>query len=153
MELAGRACTAGGGAISAEIWNTNVCTARFLSSCLDSLISTFWKYPERFNAVMKFATELMEAEEPSIARVFPLRVISVSHRFSVRETVLATMSSNSCPPVRSRCNCSIVATRCCNTTFCFSNASTCCLVCSKSAFCALSRLISAFSLLSWFCHV
>ena len=40
----------------------NVCTAVFFSSCFDSLISIFWKYPERFNAVMKFATELIEAD-------------------------------------------------------------------------------------------
>ncbi len=51
---------------------------------------------------MKLATALIEAEEPSSVKLLPLRVTVVSHRFSVRETVLATMSSNSCPPVRSR---------------------------------------------------
>src|SRR5215470_5856514 len=48
----------GGGVISAVSWNTYVCTAVFFSSCFDSLISTFWKYPERFSAVMKLATPL-----------------------------------------------------------------------------------------------
>src|SRR2546427_12597992 len=43
-ELAGRACTAGGGVISAEIWNRNVFTARFFSSFLVSLISKFLQY-------------------------------------------------------------------------------------------------------------
>src|SRR5260370_10938566 len=99
---------------------------------------------------MKFATALIDADEPSSESVLPLRTISLSQRFSVRDTVLATMSSNSCPPVRSRCSCSMVETLCCKTTFCFSNISTCCLVCSRSAFCAARRLISAFSLLSWF---
>src|SRR6266571_4070119 len=56
--LAGRACTAAGGVISAEIWNTKDCTAEFLSSCFASLISTFWKYPDLFRAVMKFAIAL-----------------------------------------------------------------------------------------------
>src|SRR5713226_9938435 len=98
--LADFACPAAGcptvaGAISAEIWKPNVCTPVALSSCFDSLISTFWKYPERFMAVMKFATELMDEEEPSSASAFPLRVMDVSHKFSVRETVLAIMSSNS----------------------------------------------------------
>src|SRR5580704_18710350 len=101
-----------GGVISADNWKLNVCTAAFLSSCLVSLISTFWKYPERFKAVMKLATALTEAEEPSIERLVPFRVMVVSQRFSVRETVLATMSSRSCPPLRSLCNCSIVDTRC-----------------------------------------
>src|SRR5579864_2246044 len=105
-ELAGFGCAgvapACGGVISADNWKLNVCTAVFLSSCLVSLISTFWKYPDRFKAVMKFATALTEAEDPSIESVEPLRVIVVSQRFSVRETVLATMSSRSCPPVRSR---------------------------------------------------
>src|SRR5689334_12483428 len=78
--FAGRACGSGG-AISAVIWNVNVWTARFLSSCFDSRISTFWKYPDRFSAVIKFATALIEAEDPSIASEFPLRVICVSHRF------------------------------------------------------------------------
>ena len=50
--------------ISALMVNKKVCTAVFRSSCLDSLISTFWKYPERFSAVIKFATELMEAAAP-----------------------------------------------------------------------------------------
>ncbi len=103
--------------------------------------------------MIKFATALIDADEPSSESVLPLRTISVSQRFSVRETVLATMSSSSCPPVRSRCNCSIVETRCCKTTFCFSNASTCSLVCSRSLFCSVSLFISTFSLLSWFCHV
>src|SRR6266700_6133154 len=71
--LAGRACTAAGGVISAEIWNTKDCTAEFLSSCFASLISTFWKYPDLFRAVMKFATALTDAEEPSIESVAPLR--------------------------------------------------------------------------------
>src|SRR5580704_10261922 len=104
-ELAGLGCAgapACGGVISADNWKLNVCTALFLSSCLVSLISTFWKYPDRFKAVMKFATALTEAEDPSIERVVPLRVMVVSQRFSVRETVFATMSSKSCPPVRSR---------------------------------------------------
>src|SRR5213080_5372930 len=86
--LAGLVCTAAGGVISAEIWNTKDCTAAFFSSCFVSLISTFWKYPERFSAVIKFATELTDADEPSIESVVPLRIISVSHRFSVRDTVL-----------------------------------------------------------------
>ena len=42
---------------------------------VDSLISTFWKYPDRFIAVMKLATELIEADEPSMLSVLPLRVI------------------------------------------------------------------------------
>src|SRR5580692_2231647 len=79
VELAGRACAIGGGVISAVIENVKVCTERFLSSCLASLISTFWKYPERLRAVMKLATALMEADAPSIERLFPWRVISVSH--------------------------------------------------------------------------
>src|SRR6266849_9001688 len=84
--LAGRVCAAGGGVISADIWNKKACIAVFFSSCLVSLISIFWKYPERFKAVMKFATELTDAEDPSIDSVLPFRVMSVSHRFSVRET-------------------------------------------------------------------
>ena len=127
--------------ISAEIWKLNVCTAVFLSSCFDSLISILEKYPERFSAVMKLATPLTEADAPSIVRVLPLRIIDVSQRFSVRETVLAISSSSSWPPVRSRCSCSMVETRCCRTAFCFSKASTCCLICSRSVFCACSCLI------------
>src|SRR5882724_12087465 len=78
--LAGLACAGDvapgcGGVISADNWKLNVCTAVFLSSCFVSLISTFWKYPDRFKAVMKFATALTEAEEPSIERVVPFRVI------------------------------------------------------------------------------
>src|SRR5260221_9600125 len=76
-------CTAVGGVISAEIWNANDCTAVFLSSCFASLISTFWKYPERFSAVIKFATELTEADVPFIESTVTLRTISVSQRFSV----------------------------------------------------------------------
>src|SRR5579863_5544361 len=77
--LAGFACagddaTGCGGVISAVNWKLNVCTEVFLSSCFVSLISTFWKYPERFSAVMKLATALTEAEEPSIERVVPFRV-------------------------------------------------------------------------------
>jgi hypothetical protein len=55
--LAGFACAgafAAGpcGAISALIVNRNVCTPAFLSSCLASLISIFWKYPlQRGNEV------------------------------------------------------------------------------------------------------
>src|SRR5271167_4784496 len=87
---AGGAVTGCGGVISADNWKLNVCTVVVLSSCLVSLISTFWKYPDRFKAVMKFATALTEAEEPSIVRLDPLRVIVVSQRFSVLETVFAT---------------------------------------------------------------
>src|SRR6202795_4431111 len=61
-----------GGVISADNWKLNVCTAVFLSSCLVSLISTFWKYPDRFKAVMKFATALIEADEPCSVRLLPL---------------------------------------------------------------------------------
>src|SRR5579864_7009920 len=57
------------GASSALIENIKVCTFWFLSSCLASLISTFWKYPERFSAVMKLATEFSEAAAPSIVIV------------------------------------------------------------------------------------
>src|SRR5258708_10801273 len=123
-----------------------------LSSCFVSLISTFWKYPERFNAVMKLATEFTDAAAPSIERLFPFLVIVISHRFSVRETVLAISSSNSCAPVRSRCNCSMVATRCVKIFFWASNVSTCCFTCSKSAFCACSCLMRVFSSLSCFCQ-
>ena len=101
---------------------------------------------------MKFATELIEAAAPSMVRVVPFFVMDVSQRFSARETVLATLSSNSCPPVRSRCNCSIVATRCCSTCFCFSKASTCSLICSSSVFCACSVLIRLFSSFSCVCQ-
>src|SRR5277367_3029767 len=102
LACAGGAVTGCGGVISADNWKLNVCTALGLSSCLASLISTFWKYPERLRAVIKFAIALTEAEEPSIVRVDPFLVIVVSQRFSVLEAVLATMSSRSCPPVRSR---------------------------------------------------
>src|ERR1700693_4773877 len=67
-----------GGVISADNWKLNVCTAVFLSSCFVSLISTFWKYPDRFKAVMKLATAFTEAEEPSIERLVPFRVMVVS---------------------------------------------------------------------------
>ncbi len=70
---------------------------------------------------MKLATALIEADEPSIARLVPFLVIVVNQRFSVLDTVFATMSSKSCPPVRSRCNCSMVATLCWRTCFCLSN--------------------------------
>src|SRR5258708_7368945 len=50
----------------AFVGKQKVCTFKFLSSCFASLISTFWKYPERFNAVMKLATEFSEAAAPSI---------------------------------------------------------------------------------------
>src|SRR5450432_1466601 len=98
--LAGFACAApmvngAFGAISAVIENRNVSTAVFFSSCFASLISIFWKYPERFSAVMKFATEFIEAEDPSSVTTDPFFVIVVSQRFSARETVLATSSSNS----------------------------------------------------------
>ena len=68
--LAGFACAgafpAAGpdGAISALMVNRKVCTPAFLSSCFASLISIFWKYPLRFSAVMKFATEFVEADAP-----------------------------------------------------------------------------------------
>ena len=94
LALAGFACgvaPAGPlGAISALIENVKVWTPVFLSSCLVSFISTFWKYPERLSAVMKFATELIEAAAPSMFTFVPLLVMDVSHRFSARETVLAT---------------------------------------------------------------
>src|SRR5260370_31034563 len=94
--LAGGVAPAGPfGAISALMENRKVCTCRFLSSCFASLISTFWKYPERFSAVIKLATEFTDADAPSIDSVFPLRVMLISHRFSVRETVLATSSISS----------------------------------------------------------
>ena len=67
--LAGLACAgafAAGpdGAISALMVNRNVCTPAFFSSCFASLISIFWKYPLRFSAVMKFATEFVDADAP-----------------------------------------------------------------------------------------
>src|SRR5580692_5810190 len=68
LASAGGAGTICGGVISADNWKLNVCTAVVLSSCFVSLISTFWKYPDRFRAVMKFATALTEADEPSIVR-------------------------------------------------------------------------------------
>src|SRR5260370_37912131 len=67
--LAGRVCAAGGGVISADIWNRKVCTALLLSSCFVSLISTFWEYPALFLAVMDFATGFIDAGEPSIDRL------------------------------------------------------------------------------------
>src|SRR5215467_683141 len=92
--FAGLACPAPGPvveAISAVSLNVKVCNEVFFSSCLDSSISTFWKYPDRFIAVMKFATELIDALAPWIFRVLPFRERSVSQRFSVGETVFATM--------------------------------------------------------------
>ena len=101
---------------------------------------------------MKFATELIEAAAPSRFIVVPFFVMDMSQRFSARETVLATWSSNSCPPVRSRCNCSMVPTRCCSTVFCFSKASTCSLICSNSVFWARSCLMRLFSSFSCVCQ-
>lgn len=49
---------------------------------------------------MKLATAVMEAAEPSMVRAFPLRESEVSQSASVRETVLATESRRSEPPVR-----------------------------------------------------
>src|SRR5580704_18657598 len=79
---AGGAATGCGGVISADNWKLNVCMALALSSCFASLISTFWKYPERFKAVIKFAIALTDAEEPSMVRLDPFRVMVVSQRFS-----------------------------------------------------------------------
>ena len=98
---------------------------------------------------MKLATALIDADEPSIDSVLPLRVSVVSHKFSVRETVLATMSSSSSLPVRSRCSCSMVETRCCSTMRCLSNASTCALTCSSCVFCARKLWMRLSSIPSW----
>src|SRR2546422_376691 len=75
--------------------NRNVCTAVLRSSWWVSLISTFWKYPDLFNWVIRLATALTEAAVPSMVSAFPFRDKEVSHRVSVRVTVPASASSNS----------------------------------------------------------
>src|SRR5258708_21178352 len=87
---AGAAANGPFGAISALIENRHVCTVWFFSSCLASLISTFWKNPERLSSVMKLATEFTEAAAPSIVRVQPSFALDINHCSSPTETLVAT---------------------------------------------------------------
>jgi len=126
----------------------------FFSSCFDSLISTFWKYPERFSAVIKFATALIDAEELPSKACCPCGPFSVSQRFSVRDTVLATISSSFLPAgavalqLLDRRNSLLQDYLLLFERFDLQ------LVCFQiRSFAPSNLLISAFSLFSWFCHV